>query len=229
MVIRPLTSDDVEAAAAVMLAALPIPAEYDDGHRRGWLQRRTLHLLRTDPGGCWAAEDGGELAGVALALVRDGIWGLSMLAVHPDRHARGAGGQRYVSFTYRVRNSTAAPLNNLTMLLVSRAGSDVKTIGDLRGKRVGIWPGSTQEVFILERLSGQRSIPRVEGEPIAGDAVWAFTEHCGCISGAGLRHAGGDTSTSEAARIGVLVVEVRHQAQLSALSHGVTDQSEPAR
>ena len=93
MVIRPLTSDDVEAAAAVMLAALPIPAEYDDGHRRGWLQRRTLHLLRTDPGGCWAAEDGGELAGVALALVRDGIWGLSMLAVHPDRHARGAGGQ----------------------------------------------------------------------------------------------------------------------------------------
>lgn len=37
--------------------------------------------------------------------------------------ARGAGGQRYVSFTYRVRNGTGAPLNNVTVLLVSRAGT----------------------------------------------------------------------------------------------------------
>jgi len=41
---------------------------------------------------------------------------------------------------------------NRGMGVVSRAGSDVRTIRDLRGKRVGIWPGSTQEVFILERL-----------------------------------------------------------------------------
>lgn len=36
---------------------------------------------------------------------------------------RTAGGQRYVSFTYRVKNGTGAPLNNVTMLLVSRSGS----------------------------------------------------------------------------------------------------------
>jgi hypothetical protein len=36
---------------------------------------------------------------------------------------RGKGGQRYVTFTYRVRNGTGAPLNNLTMLLVERAGT----------------------------------------------------------------------------------------------------------
>ncbi|HET6230073.1 MAG TPA: hypothetical protein VFE05_08390 [Longimicrobiaceae bacterium] len=36
---------------------------------------------------------------------------------------RGQGGQRYVSFTYRVRNGTGTPLSNLTMLLVSRAGT----------------------------------------------------------------------------------------------------------
>lgn len=93
MVIRPLTSDDVEAAAAVMAAALPLAAEHDDGHRVAWMQRRSRHLLRTDPAGCWAAEDGGELVGAALALVRDGIWGLSMMAVRPDRHARGTGGR----------------------------------------------------------------------------------------------------------------------------------------
>jgi NitT/TauT family transport system substrate-binding protein len=42
--------------------------------------------------------------------------------------------------------------SNRGMGVVSRAGSDVKTVRDLRGKRVGIWPGSTQEVFIMERL-----------------------------------------------------------------------------
>jgi NitT/TauT family transport system substrate-binding protein len=41
---------------------------------------------------------------------------------------------------------------NKGMGIVSKAGSDIKTIKDLKGKKVGIWPGSTQEVFILERL-----------------------------------------------------------------------------
>lgn len=41
---------------------------------------------------------------------------------------------------------------NKGMGVISKAGSAVKTIKDLKGKKVGIWPGSTQEVFILERL-----------------------------------------------------------------------------
>lgn len=41
---------------------------------------------------------------------------------------------------------------NRGMGVVSKAGSDIRTVRDLRGKRVGIWPGSTQEVFIMERL-----------------------------------------------------------------------------
>lgn len=43
-------------------------------------------------------------------------------------------------------------LSNKGMGVISKAGSDVKAIMDLKGKKVGIWPGSTQEVFILERL-----------------------------------------------------------------------------
>ena len=43
-------------------------------------------------------------------------------------------------------------MSNKGMGVISKAGSDVKTIKDLKGKKVGIWPGSTQEVFILERL-----------------------------------------------------------------------------
>ena len=41
---------------------------------------------------------------------------------------------------------------NKGMGVVAKSGSEIKSIKDLKGRKVGIWPGSTQEVFILERL-----------------------------------------------------------------------------
>lgn len=41
---------------------------------------------------------------------------------------------------------------NKGMGVIAKVGADIKSIKDLKGKKVGIWPGSTQEVFILERL-----------------------------------------------------------------------------
>ena len=41
---------------------------------------------------------------------------------------------------------------NKGMGVIAKAGSPVHSIKDLKGKKVGIWPGSTQEVFIMERL-----------------------------------------------------------------------------
>ncbi|MEO3387306.1 NrtA/SsuA/CpmA family ABC transporter substrate-binding protein [Mesorhizobium sp. CAU 1741] len=49
---------------------------------------------------------------------------------------------------------------NKGMGVVAGKDSDIESIADLKGKRVAIWPGSTQEVFILERL-------RMEGMSIA--------------------------------------------------------------
>jgi NitT/TauT family transport system substrate-binding protein len=46
------------------------------------------------------------------------------------------------------------------MAVIAAKDSAINSIRDLKGKRVGIWPGSTQEVFILERL-------RMEGMSIA--------------------------------------------------------------
>jgi NitT/TauT family transport system substrate-binding protein len=43
-------------------------------------------------------------------------------------------------------------MSNKGMGVISKAGSDIHAVKDLKGKRVGIWPGSTQEVFIMERL-----------------------------------------------------------------------------
>jgi NitT/TauT family transport system substrate-binding protein len=44
---------------------------------------------------------------------------------------------------------------NRGMAIVSDAKSDIKTVKDLRGKKVAIWPGSTQEVVVLERLKAE--------------------------------------------------------------------------
>jgi NitT/TauT family transport system substrate-binding protein len=44
---------------------------------------------------------------------------------------------------------------NRGMGIVADAKSDIKTVKDLKGKRVAIFPGSTQEVVILERLKAE--------------------------------------------------------------------------
>src|ERR1700682_2780182 len=45
-----------------------------------------------------------------------------------------------------------ANATNRGMAIISGAKSDIKSIKELKGKKVAIWPGSTQEVVILERL-----------------------------------------------------------------------------
>jgi GNAT superfamily N-acetyltransferase len=56
-------------------------------------QLRIRHLLGTDPGGAWVAVDPDDRpVGAALALVREGVWGLSLLVVRPDAQSSGAGG-----------------------------------------------------------------------------------------------------------------------------------------
>lgn len=90
MQLRPLTAADLDAAEAVDRATLGAGApagRVRDG--RG----RLAHLLRTDPGGAWLALERGEAVGVALALRRERLWGLSVLAVLPEVQGRGVGGR----------------------------------------------------------------------------------------------------------------------------------------
>jgi GNAT superfamily N-acetyltransferase len=52
---------------------------------------RVGRLLATDPGGAWVAERRGEVVGASLGIVREGVWGLSLLVVRPDAQSSGAG------------------------------------------------------------------------------------------------------------------------------------------
>jgi GNAT superfamily N-acetyltransferase len=93
---RPLQASDIDAVHEITVAA------FQDLSRRfgeppeppGPLAASRIRIgrvLATDPGGAWAAERSGELVGCSLAVMREGVWGLSLLVVRPDAQSSGVG------------------------------------------------------------------------------------------------------------------------------------------
>jgi GNAT superfamily N-acetyltransferase len=90
--IRPMRDEDVADADRVCLDVLytTFPGE-EEAVRAARQHARIRHLLETDPGGCWVAEHEGRVEGVALALVREGVWGFSLFGVAEKLQGRGVG------------------------------------------------------------------------------------------------------------------------------------------
>jgi ribosomal protein S18 acetylase RimI-like enzyme len=98
--LRPMTAADAPAVLDVMVASfddlfrrmtnLPGPPGPGADPAPGLVRIR--HLVATDPGGAWVTvDDTGTVDGAALALVREGVWGLSLLVVQPGRQSDGRG------------------------------------------------------------------------------------------------------------------------------------------
>jgi ribosomal protein S18 acetylase RimI-like enzyme len=95
--VRLMSEEDIPAVHEAMIAS------FDDLDRRmgekyaGASPRldqsriRFGRLLATDPEGSLVAEHGGKVAGAAVALLREGLWGLSMFIVAPDAQGHGLG------------------------------------------------------------------------------------------------------------------------------------------
>jgi GNAT superfamily N-acetyltransferase len=102
LTIRPMTPDDVPEAERVSDEGFfeldtrmqrisgPAPERRSDPHRAVWIER-TLHLVRTDPGGCWVAEDETGMVGMATSYRRETLWCLATYAVLPGRQGQGIG------------------------------------------------------------------------------------------------------------------------------------------
>lgn len=102
LTIRPMRAADVPVAerlSAVGFHELDTrlaPRSWPDPELRPatrgatWVTR-TLHLLRTDPGGCWVAEDDTGMVGVATSYNREKLWCLATYAVRPGLQGRGIG------------------------------------------------------------------------------------------------------------------------------------------
>ncbi len=102
--IRPMRPDDVPAAERLSAesfldldlrtapAGAPVPTLRAPARADVWVAR-TRHLVTTDPGGCWVAEDETGIVGLATSLVRETTWILAGYAVRPDRQGDGIGRQ----------------------------------------------------------------------------------------------------------------------------------------
>ncbi|HEY5144334.1 MAG TPA: GNAT family N-acetyltransferase [Solirubrobacteraceae bacterium] len=90
--IRPMRVDDAlavhELCSRVLFAPQP-GVEEELGRARSL--GRIEHLVATDPGGVWVAEAEGRIVGVAMALMRERIWGFSLYAVDEALQGRGVG------------------------------------------------------------------------------------------------------------------------------------------
>lgn len=94
--LRPMGLDDVGAAYGVARRALKLDAHARPAQRARQDERwhgRLTHLLGTDAAGCWVAEWQGRVIGAALGLVREDVWGLSLLVVDPVHQRRRTGGE----------------------------------------------------------------------------------------------------------------------------------------
>ena len=68
----------------------PEPEPRSQAAVRKWIDRMR-YFLDIDPGGCWVAVDGGDVAGFAISQNRDRLWYLATYGVLPGRQGQGIG------------------------------------------------------------------------------------------------------------------------------------------
>ena len=126
------------------------------------VELRFRHLLENDPGGAWLAEENGRPVGGALAIMREGLWGLSLLIVHPDAQSGGIGRallERALRYGDGARGGIIASSGDARALRAyARAGfamhPAVQATGVPRGGEVpaGIREGSLADLALTESV-----------------------------------------------------------------------------
>src|SRR5690554_2138452 len=80
MRIRLMRPDDLDAAARLVAPGAGVTTRTAFRGGRPWIDG-ARHLLSVDPGGCWVADEGGRVMGMAMSARRDPLWVLSAYAM----------------------------------------------------------------------------------------------------------------------------------------------------
>jgi GNAT superfamily N-acetyltransferase len=117
-----MTDDDVPAAERVTAVGFheldtrmfrrswPDPELRPPERGANWVAR-TRHLVRTDPGGCWVAEDESGMLGIVVSFEREKLWLLASYAVVPGAQGLGLGKALLAAALEHGRGSLRGMLN----------------------------------------------------------------------------------------------------------------------
>lgn len=167
MRVRPMLEHDIPAVHELMGASFGdlerrLGAKYAGPHPQlANSQVRFGRVLSTDPGGSFVAEHEGRIAGCASAIVREGLWGLSMFIVDPVAQGTGVGRELLgLAADYgdgcrgRIILASRDPR---AMGMYARLGLDmhpsVSALGVPRGVDAGdVRPGGAQDMALTEEI-----------------------------------------------------------------------------
>lgn len=151
-----MRDEDVAAAHGVTLLAFEDlarkagdehPPRPDPAHAHIRLRR----FLTADPGGWVAEEPDGSLSGVGLALMRDGLWGLSLLVVDPARQSAGIGREllaRTLTYGATARGAVIlASSDPRALRAYARAGFTMHPTAAARGRPRAVEPAPEVRPF----------------------------------------------------------------------------------
>jgi GNAT superfamily N-acetyltransferase len=178
--LRPMREDDVPAVRELAVEA------FEDLDRRQHVPVaprtepaapyvRYRRLLATDPDGCWVADGrDGALAGVTVAILRDGLWGLSLLAVRPGLQSDGLGGallRRVLAYGDGARGGIVLSSSDPRALRAyARAGFTMHPTATAHGVPRGVEPAPEVRTFTDADHAIAAAVDRdVRGAPHGAD------------------------------------------------------------
>jgi len=180
---RPEDAPEVHALATRAFEALEGPEPPGTPERLAAAHLRITHLVATDPDGAWIAhDDSGRLAGAALALRRERLWGLSLLVVDPGTQSRGTGARLLAAALDTARDATGAIIlasrDPRALRLYARAGfaphPTLEATGPVR--RLPPWPAEVRRGDAADRPLTERIDRVVRGAPHGPDVEIALAQ-----------------------------------------------------
>jgi predicted N-acetyltransferase YhbS len=235
-VIRPLLTSDIAAARQVTDDALDAlgenPAEHTlESVARG--EARIAHLQQTDPDSAWVAEEDGRVVGCALALVREGMWFLSLLMVNPAHQSKGLGRQLLDAAlqTATDRSWLGATTDPAALRRYRRAGFDLVPCLTARGTvdrsvlvqtpvRESTWEAHGE--FVDDVTRGVRGAGLAQDLPyLAAAGYQLFVTHGGfaIVRPSGLVSLGAQDPRTSAELLWTVFAETTQPVQVDWLSH----------